>query len=98
MMATLSDENKQKIHDALYEYCHGYIPVQEITHAANEICKDPTPETCDEMIRYLDKFDKEFVPLQTVNTKALTNNQVRYGMAEVRKVIDGLNTEEESID
>lgn len=84
-MATL---NTQAIHDTLVEYCHGYIPTQEITHAANEICKNPTLDMVLEMTTYLDQFDKEFVPLQTVNTKALTKNQVRYGMAEVRKIIE----------
>ena len=85
-----------KIHDTLYEFCHGYIPVQEITHAANQICLNPTEDTVLEMTTYLDQFDKEFIPMQTVNTKSITANQVRYGMAEIRKIIaDNSETEPE---
>ena len=87
---------EQKIHDILGKYLHGYIPTQEITHAANEICKDPTEDTVLEMTTYLMQFDKEFVPLQTVNTKPLTNNQVRFAMSEIRQVIaEGANETEE---
>ena len=77
----------ENIHDILNKYCHGYIPVQEITHAAKEICNNPTEETILEMTTYLDQFDKELVPLQTVNTKALTKNQARYAMSDIRKLI-----------
>ena len=83
-----------KVHDTLYEYCHGYIPVQEITHAANQICLNPTEETVIEMTTYLDQFDKEFIPLQTVNVKSITSNQIRFGMAEIRKVIKAGTTDE----
>lgn len=76
-----------KIHDILYKYCHGYIPTQEITHAANQICLNPTEDTVLEMTTYLDQFDKELIPLQTVNTKPLTSNQIRYAMADIRKII-----------
>lgn len=94
----LSAEQKEQVHKTLYEYCKSRIPVQELTHAANEICNDPTQDTCDKMIRYLDQFDKEFVPLQTVDTKTIGKNEVRYGMAEVMKIIEaasGENTETE---
>lgn len=87
---TLTNEQKSKIHNTLYDYCHTRIPVQELTHAANEICNEPTLEKCNEMIVYLDQFDKEFVPLQTVDTKAIGKNEVRYGMAEVQKLIESL--------
>lgn len=86
---------EQKIHDILGKYLHGYIPTQELTHAANEICKNPTEDTVFDMTTYLMQFDKEFIPLQTVNTKALTNNQVRFAMAEIRQLIDENKTEEE---
>ena len=82
-----------KIHDTLYKYCNGYIPVQEITHAANQICLSPTEDTVLEMTTYLDQFDKEFIPLQTVNTKPITINQVRYAMANIRKIIAEANEE-----
>lgn len=88
---TLTEEQKQKVHSILYDFCHTRIPVQELTHAANEICKDPTVDKCNEMIVYLDQFDKEFIPLQTVDTKAIGKNEVRYGMAEVQKMIEGLS-------
>lgn len=77
----------EKIHAILNEFLHGYIPTQEITHAANELCKDPTEDKVLEMTTYLMQFDKEFIPLQTVNTKPITNNQVRFAMSEIRKVI-----------
>lgn len=77
----------EKIHQIMNEYMRGYIPFQEITHAANAICAEPTEEKVNEMTTYLMQFDKEFVALQTVNTKSLTNNQVRFGMSEVRKLI-----------
>lgn len=75
------------IHDTLFNYCHEYIPVQEITHAANQICLNPTEDTILEMTTYLDQFDKEFIPLQTINIKPITTNQVRYAMAEIRKIV-----------
>ena len=34
--------DNQKIHDTLYKYCHEFLQVHEITHAANEIIKNPT--------------------------------------------------------
>ncbi len=87
MATPLPNEKAIQVHKILYNACHDYIPTQELTHAANEICKEPTLEKCNEMIRYLFQFDKEFVPLQTVDTKAITNNQIRYAMAEVVKFI-----------
>lgn len=81
----------EKIHDILYDFLQGKIPVQEITHAANEICKEPTEEKIQEMQVYLMQFDKEFVAMQTINTKALPNNDVRFAMSEVRKVVEAEN-------
>jgi hypothetical protein len=40
-----------------------------------------------EMHTYLQKADKEYYPLQTVNTKPLTNNQVALAINEVRKLL-----------
>lgn len=85
----------EKIHDTLYSFLKGKIPVQEITHAANEICKEPTEEKVQEMQVYLMQFDKEFVPMQTVNTKALPNNDVRFVMSEIRKLINSDKQERE---
>lgn len=83
----------EKIHETLYDFLHGKIPVQEITHAANEICKEPTEEKILEMQVYLMQFDKEFVQMQTVNTKALPNNDVRFAMSEIRKLINNKKEE-----
>lgn len=86
----------EKIHDILYSFLNGKIPVQEITHAANEICKDPAEDKIQEMQVYLMQFDKEFVQMQTVNTKALPNNDVRFAMSEIRKVIAEEEAKKES--
>ena len=85
------EDYELKIHDILFSYLKAYIPVQEITHASNMICKSPTEKTVLEATTYLDQFDKEFVPIQTVNTKSITTNQVRFAMAEVRKILDTIN-------
>ena len=84
---------KLSFHETMQSLLGDYIPVQELTHASNEICKAIQPDgTYDEdvllnMHSYLQKADKEFIPLQTVNTKSLTNNQVAIAMNEVRKAI-----------
>lgn len=83
----------EKIHEILNNFLKGKIPVQEITHAANEICKEPTEDKVLEMQGYLMQFDKEFIPAQTVNTKALVNNDVRFAMSEIRKIIAEGETE-----
>ena len=87
------EELKLSIHQTLQDYLGKYIPTQELTHAANEICKaikeDGTydEDVLLEMHSYLQKPDKEFIPLQTVNTKSITNNQIIIAMNEIRKVI-----------
>ena len=87
------EELKLSIHQTLQDYLSKYIPTQELTHAANEICKaikeDGTydEDVLLEMHSYLQKPDKEFIPLQTVNTKSITNNQIIIAMNEIRKVI-----------
>lgn len=87
------EELKLSIHQTLQDYLGKYIPTQELTHAANEICKaikeDGTydEDVLLEMHSYLQKPDKEFIPLQTVNTKPITNNQIIIAMNEIRKAI-----------
>ena len=87
------EELKLSIHETLCHWMKEYIPTQEITHAANEICKSINDDgTYDEdvlleMHTYLQKADKEFIPLQTVNTKSLTNNQLALAMNEIRKLL-----------
>ena len=87
------EELKLSIHQTLQDYLGKYIPTQELTHVANEICKaikeDGTydEDVLLEMHSYLQKPDKEFIPLQTVNTKSITNNQIIITMNEIRKAI-----------
>lgn len=88
------EELKLSIHQTLQDYLGKYIPTQELTHAANEICKTIKVDgTYDEdmllkMHTYLQQPDKEFIPLQTVNTKSITNNQIIIVMNEIRKAIN----------
>lgn len=84
---------KLSIHETLQNLLKEYIPTQELTHAANEIYKTVEAGTYNEdklleMHTYLQQADKEFIPLQTVNTKSLTNNQVAIAMNEVRKLVN----------
>lgn len=94
----MTDQNKIKVHDILYKYCSDFINVQEITHAANEIIKNPTEETILEMTTYLDSFDTmrigQSVLLPTSNTKAFTANNVRFAMSEIRALISEDDSDE----
>ena len=88
------EELKFSIHTTLQDFLGKYIPTQELTHVANKICKTLKEDgTYDEdmllkMHTYLQQPDKEFIPLQTVNTKSITNNQIIIAMNEIRKAID----------
>lgn len=88
----MTDETKQKIHDVLYEYCHEFVNVQEITHAANEIINNPTDETIIEMTTYLDSFDTirlgQSTAIPTGMVRGLTSNNVRFAMSEIRSLIN----------
>ena len=85
------EQLKLNIHETLQKLLNDYIPTQELTHASNEICKAIENGTEEEMIyemhSYLQRPDKEYIPLQTVNTKSITNNQLALAMHEVRKLI-----------
>lgn len=87
------NELKLSIHETLCSWLKDYIPTQEITHAANEICKainDDGTHDEDKLLEihtYLQQPDKEFYILQTVNTKSITNNQIILVMNEIRKLI-----------
>lgn len=83
----LNEEKAAEVHDILNEYLRNKIPYHEITHAASQICKEPTEEKIQEMQVYLMQFDKEFIAMQTINTKAIANNDVRFAMSEIRKII-----------
>ena len=88
------EELKSAIRSKLQEYLYDYIPTHELTHVSNEICKTIKEDgTYDEdvlynMHTYLQKADKEFYSLQTVNLKSITNNYVAMAMHEVRKLIN----------
>lgn len=88
----LTDIQKSKIHELIYNAGKEYIPVQELTHAANEIVKDPTDEKVNEMITYLNEFPYQrmdqptFMP--TTSTTSMSNNSIRLAMSEVRKIIN----------
>lgn len=91
----MTADQKQEIHDILNQYCHEFLNVQEITHAANEICNNPTEDTILEMTTYLDSFDTarygsgagQSYLLPTSTTRGLTSNNVRFAMSEIRKLI-----------
>ncbi len=87
----MSDEAKIQVHNILYKYCSDFLNVQEITHAANEIVKNPTEQTILDMTTYLDSFDTmrngQSDLLPTSNTRAFTANNVRFAMSEIRTLI-----------
>lgn len=95
----MTQEKQQQIHDILYNYCKDFLQTQEITHAANEIIKNPTEETILEMTTYLDSFDTarygagagQSYLLPTTNTRGLTSNNVRFAMSEIRAIIKNSN-------
>ena len=64
-----------------------YVPCHKITHAANEIVKNPTDETVTAMFHYLTQPDKLFIAQQTIGTKSIAINQIRYAMSDISKVI-----------
>lgn len=87
----MDDAKKIQVHNILYNYCSDFLNVQEITHAANEIVKNPTETTILEMTTYLDSFDTMRLGQSTTHptetTKGLTANYVRFAMSEIRKLI-----------
>ena len=87
----MDNEKRIQIHNILYKYCSDFLNVQEITHAANEIVKNPTEETILDMTTYLDSFDTmrngQSDLLPTSNTKAFTANNVRFAMSEIRTLL-----------
>lgn len=95
----MTDLQKQQVHDTLYRYCREFLQAHEITHAANEIIKNPTEETILDMTTYLDSFDtvrhgggagQSYLMPTTLN-QSLTANNVRFAMSEIRKIIAGGN-------
>lgn len=89
----LSDEQKTKIYDILRESGEQYIPVQELTAMASKICDNPTEDTLHEVIDYLAQFpyyrlgQTHMHP--TTQQKGLAGNDIRLGISEIRKIING---------
>ena len=91
----MTSETKQQIHDILYKYCHEFLQTQEITHAANEIIKNPTENTILEITTYLDSFDTvrygtgagQSYLMPTCLNQGLTANNVRFAMSDIRKLL-----------
>ena len=87
----MTNEDKIQVHNILYKYCSDFLNVQEITHAANEIVKNPTEQTILDMTTYLDSFDTMRIGqptlLPTSNTRAFTANNVRFAMSEIRTLL-----------
>ena len=88
------NEKEILVHDTLDKYLKNHIPVQEITHAGRIIGKamltddkDLIDEAIYEAHSYLQQADKERIPLQTVNTKPITNNLVAIAISRVRAII-----------
>ena len=92
------EELKLSIHETLCHLLKPYIPTQEITHVANEICKSIKDDgSYDENIilnmhSYLQQSDKEYNQLQTVNTKSITDNQIKLAMHQIRQLIKIYNS------
>ncbi len=99
----MTAQTQQQIHDVLYQYCHEFLQTQEITHAANEIIKNPTEDTILEMTTYLDSFDTvrygggagQSYLMPTCLNQGLTANNVRFAMSEIRKIIAAAEEVEE---
>ena len=95
----MTEQQKQQVHDILNKYCHEFLQVHEITHAANEIIKNPTEDTILEMTTYLDSFDTvrygcgagQSYLMPTCLNQGLTANNVRFAMSEIRKLVLGGN-------
>lgn len=99
----MSDENKIQVHNILYKYCSDFLNVQEITHAANEIVKNPTEDTILAMTTYLDSFDtmrngSQSILQPTSNVKAFTANNVRFAMSEIRTLLAQTVSPEANVD
>lgn len=98
----MNNEKRIQIHNILYKYCSDFLNVQEITHAANEIVKNPTEKTILDMTTYLDSFDTmrngQSDLLPTSNTKAFTANNVRFAMSEIRALLAAEAEEEQTDD
>lgn len=89
---------KNQIHEIIKDELYEYIPAQELTHVANEICKTIEEDgsyddnVIHAMHSYLNEPDKIYYQWQTSDTKAITKNQVAIAMHKVRKAIKEFGT------
>ena len=98
----LTDVQKSKIHEVIYNSGKQYIPVQELTHVANEIIKDPIEATVQSMFTYLDNYPyqrhSQATLLPTTQTRGLVGNDIRFAMSEVRKILAEMEEEDDNND
>jgi hypothetical protein len=84
---------KINIHNILKDELYEYIPAQELTHAANEICKainedgSYNEDVIQEMHSYLIQPDKVYYAQQTADIKSIIKNQVAIAMHKIRKAL-----------
>ena len=84
---------KNKIHTILKDELYEYIPAQELTHAANEICKavkedgNYDDDIVHAMHSYLNEPDKIYYTWQTADTSAIVKNQITIAIHKIRKAI-----------
>ena len=87
----MTEQKSNEVRRILRKYCSEFLNTQEITHAANEIIKNPTEETILEMTTYLDQFDTmrmgQSYLIPTTTVQGLTANNVRFAMSEIRALI-----------
>ena len=87
----MTEQKNNEVRRILSKYCSEFLNTQEITHAANEIIKNPTEETILEMTTYLDQFDTirmgQSYLIPTTTVQGLTANNVRFAMSEIRALI-----------
>ena len=85
---------KNQIHNILKDELYEYIPAQELTHAANEICKaiqedgSYNDDIVHAMHSYLNEPDKIYYTWQTADTKAIVKNQTAIAMHKIRKAVE----------
>lgn len=89
---SLTNEQKQKIRDIIYDAGKQYIPVQELKTAAEMICDSPTEESVQKAQDYLSQFP--YLRLGQTQicssrmTDSLISNDIRIGFSKVRELLN----------
>ena len=95
----MTDAQKKQIHDLLYNGTKEFIPVQEITKCAAEICETPTEDTLQSVATYLAKFPYYRLEQPTMVTtgtqKSMAGNDVRFAISDIRKYLASIVDEDE---